>query len=241
VQALTAWDRRVFAEVNHGLKNPVLDVVMPRISDLGLGHIQVLFILFCAIFAGWRNGELRLRTLLPDMGRSIARRSWWVVPMLIAFVLSGIGATAFKRNVDRDRPAWFYYQEHLAGRSLDVHVETVGRRPLRVHGFLSGHTSTSVALAMAATLLFWRRRRAALIIGTGWALSALISISRIYIADHWPLDVACGAILGVLSGIVAVWGYRKWTRTRRNRAAKDATEESSSAADNSPSAEVPAS
>lgn len=242
MRALTAWDRHVFTEVNHGLKNPLLDLVMPRISDLGLGHVQVLFILCCALLAAIRAGEIHARTLFADVQLAFVRRAGWVAPLLIAFAISGITATAFKHSVDRDRPYWYYYHEHLAGRSLDVRVETVGRRPLRVHGFLSGHTATSVALATAATLLFRRRRRGALVIAAGWMLAALISLSRIYIADHWPLDVVCGAMVGVASGAAAVWLSRRWSANRRGREARrEAREDLPAAADNSPSAGAPAS
>ena len=33
---ITAWDRAAFLAINHGLKCPLLDFLMPRISDLGL-------------------------------------------------------------------------------------------------------------------------------------------------------------------------------------------------------------
>lgn len=230
VQSLTAWDRRVFAEVNHGLKNPVLDAVMPRISDLGLGHVQVLFVLMCAIAAAWRRGEIGWRRLLSDSWTAIIHRSTWVSPILIAFALSGIGATLFKHSIDRDRPWWFYYHEHHAGRSLDINVETViGRRPVRVRGFLSGHTATSVALATAGTMLFWRRRRLRPLVIGSWALACLISLSRIYIADHWPLDVVCGAALGIGCGLIAVSGYRHWIASVCH---KPETEESNPFTDN---------
>src|SRR4051794_9408907 len=99
MQALTAWDRHVFVEINHGLKNPFFDAVMPRISDLGLGHIQVLFILACALIAAGVAGEIHIKSLFRDMQRAFVRRRSWVVPLLLAFAISGIGATLFKHSV----------------------------------------------------------------------------------------------------------------------------------------------
>ncbi len=236
---LTAWDRHVFAGINHGLKNPFLDAVMPGISDLGLGHVQALFILACALIAAACAGEIRGRTAPRDIQKAFARRKSWVVPLLLALAISGIGATLFKHSIDRDRPSWFYYHEHQAGRNLDVRVETVGRRPLRVHGFLSGHAATSVALAAAGTMLFWGRKRLHAVVAAGWLLAAIISLSRIYIADHWPLDVVCGAVLGILSGIGAVLLYR--ARTAAGSHAKGVKEESTETADNSVTAGIQAS
>ena len=232
MQALTAWDRHAFVEINHGLKNPFFDVVMPRISDLGLGHIQVLFILACAIIVAAVAGEVHSKTLFTDIQRAFIRRKSWVVPLLLAFAISGIGATLFKHSVDRDRPWWFYSHEHELGRSLDVRVETLaGRRPLRVRGFLSGHTATSVALATAGTILFIRRKKLLPLVVAGWLLAGLISLSRIYIADHWPIDVVCGGMLGALSGVVAVLLYRG--RAPASASAKTLKEESATVADNS--------
>jgi membrane-associated phospholipid phosphatase len=232
MQALTAWDRRAFVEINHGLKNPFFDTVMPRISDLGLGHIQVLFILVCALLVAITAGEIRASSLFRDIQVAFVRRKSWIVPLLLAFAISGLGATAFKHTIDRDRPAWFYVHEHEAGRSLDVRVETVaGRRPIRVRGFLSGHTATSVALATAGTILFIRRKKLVPLVIAGWVLAGLISLSRIYIADHWPLDVVCGTILGILSGVAAVVIYR--LRTLSGSPAVAPKEDSKVVADNS--------
>jgi len=232
MQALTAWDRRVFVEINHGLKNPFFDAIMPRISDLGLGHIQVLFILVCFLLVAVSAGEIHGKTLFRDIQGAFIRRRSWIVPLLLAFAISGLGATAFKHTVERDRPAWFYVHEHGAGRSLDVQVETVaGRRPLRVRGFLSGHTATSVALATAGTILFIRRKRLFPLVLAGWLLAGLISLSRIYIADHWPIDVVCGTILGILSGVAAVAIYR--IRAPLAKPAATVKEDSAVAADKS--------
>jgi membrane-associated phospholipid phosphatase len=63
----------------------------------------------------------------------------------------------------------------------------------------------------------------------GWAIACLISLSRIYIADHWPLDVVCGAVLGFVCGVAAVAGYRAWAASMRHRSP---TQESEGLKDN---------
>jgi membrane-associated phospholipid phosphatase len=127
----------------------------------------------------------------------------WLVPMVLAFAISGLGATIFKQSIERDRPFWFY-SHNESGRALNVTVRTVPERPpMRVRGFVSGHTATSVALVTTATALLWGRRKRALLAGF-WALVVVISFSRIYLADHWPLDVVAGAILGLFSSAAAL-------------------------------------
>ena len=44
---------------------------------------------------------------------------------------------------------------------------------------------------------------------TWLALAVLIAFSRVYIGVHYPLDVTCGALLGVGIGVL-VSGGRAW-------------------------------
>ena len=85
----------------------------------------------------------------------------------------------------------------------DTRARVVGYHP-ETYSFPSGHTTTSFA---AATVLAFAltRRRAALT----WALAVAVAFSRIYIGVHYPLDVAVGALIGVLLGIL-VTGGRAW-------------------------------
>lgn len=64
--------------------------------------------------------------------------------------------------------------------------------PLLSYSFPSGHACSSFAAATALTLAF--RHRGA------WAFlpAALITFSRIYVGIHYPTDILCGAIFGVL-------------------------------------------
>jgi undecaprenyl-diphosphatase len=63
--------------------------------------------------------------------------------------------------------------------------------------FPSGHAAAFFALA---TAVFFLNRRAG-----KWffALSALIALARVFCGVHWPLDVLAGAIIGVLSALLA--------------------------------------
>lgn len=203
--AIVQWDRDTFAAINGGLQCRFLDVVMPPISDLGLGHIQVLGVLAVALIIALHRREIRLRRFLKDAWSAMGRRRGWLVPLFIAWAFSGILSTVVKNSMSRDRPTWFYEQEQSAGRSLDVRVHTIpGRRPLQTRGFLSGHTATSVALATAFTLIGRRRKWSRYWALASWLIALMVSFSRIYIADHWPLDVVGGVVLGLLCGFAAV-------------------------------------
>ena len=63
--------------------------------------------------------------------------------------------------------------------------------------FPSGHTA--VAFGVATALAAGDARIAA----AEFALASAIGLSRVYLGAHYPLDVAAGATLGVISGLLA--------------------------------------
>lgn len=63
------------------------------------------------------------------------------------------------------------------------------------YGFFSGHASNSFALAFFFGLIFNRLKYLMPLLLT---LASLIAYSRIYLGVHFPLDVICGALAGIL-------------------------------------------
>lgn len=215
-QLLVQWDRTLFHAINGRFHCPFLDAVMPHVTDLGLGHVQALALVIGAMLSGLvltRGEKLRPRERIECAFR-LARR--WLVPAMIALVVSGGVVQGFKR-LHRMRPSWFYLNEHRAGRAEDVTVHTIqGRRPLRVNGFPSGHTATTAALAVVLSrrLATRRGRRLAGVLMT--ILTLLVGWSRVYMSDHWPLDVLGGTVVGVLCGFITIAVYR-WLEERTGR------------------------
>lgn len=201
---LIGFDRQAFHWINGRLASEPLDFIMPLVTDLGLGHVQVAALLVAAFWAGSRDQRIRSLAFPRRIAGCLQRARCWLCPALLAMALTGTTVQALKR-IERKRPSWFYVHEHRSGRNLDVEVHTIhGRRPLRVNGFPSGHTATTAALAVTLGMVhpFARsRRRAAAALSV---MTALIGVSRIYMADHWPLDVLGGAAMGVLCGWIVV-------------------------------------
>jgi undecaprenyl-diphosphatase len=77
-----------------------------------------------------------------------------------------------------------------------VDTRVIDRRP-GTYSFPSGHAATSLAGAIGLTWL-WPAGRALF-----WPLAFLIAFSRIYVGVHYPVDVLCGAVLGVLCALTA--------------------------------------
>ena len=106
----------------------------------------------------------------------------------VALVLSLLGTNLMlKPLVERPRP-W-----------LDV----AGLIPLVVEkdpaSFPSGHTSAAFAFAAAmVAALPWKAGK-----GAAVAVAVLMGFSRLYVGVHYPTDVLCGALLGLLYGLCA--------------------------------------
>lgn len=74
--------------------------------------------------------------------------------------------------------------------------------PAHDYSFPSGHSSSSMAAAVAMAGTLPRRMRV-----IGWCavgLAVLICISRLYIGIHYPSDVLVGAVIGAAAGGVSL-------------------------------------
>ena len=85
----------------------------------------------------------------------------------------------------------------------DQATRVVGYQP-PTYSFPSGHAASSFAAATVLAYALARRRAA-----VTWILALLVAGSRVYIGVHYPLDVVCGAALGVVLGVL-VTGKRAW-------------------------------
>ena len=122
--------------------------------------------------------------------------------LLILLVIATILTGYMKCGVDRDRP----FLDWL-GSELPVDVEPdsfslfcEGRS--WTAGFPSGHAARSAMFAFVMVYVLSERfpRGAHLI----WLYPILMSFSRIYVLQHYPLDVIGGCILGIfLAGYVS--------------------------------------
>ncbi len=99
----------------------------------------------------------------------------------------------------------------LFGRSRPELLPPKRRAPLLdLHAFPSGHTTLAFAIAYVVARLYPWSALAFLV----YALSGLIALSRVYLREHYPLDVLGGAILGTLTAhlflplfaIIFSWG-----------------------------------
>jgi undecaprenyl-diphosphatase len=84
-----------------------------------------------------------------------------------------------------------------------VTSRVVGHYRPPTYSFPSGHAALSFASATVLTFGVPRFKSIWLL------LAAFVAFSRVYIGVHYPLDVTCGALLGIAIGIL-VSGGRAW-------------------------------
>ncbi len=194
--AIAALDASVFRAINTGLSASWLDPVMLGITTFGEG--LVLAVTSLGILA---VGVVKKRDQLKRLGQAA----------FVAYAASGIISALVKQFGDRPRPVLVMFDAHIVGK------------PLFVHSFPSGHSTTAFAAAFVFAAFFpsWR-----------WpilALAVVVGFSRIYLGVHFPFDVVYGAILGSLVGAGAAWVFKR--PGQRPAATKEGSGQRSAAAE----------
>ena len=73
--------------------------------------------------------------------------------------------------------------------------------------YLSGHTSSAFSLATVIALFVSRDKKWIGILSL--VTAAMIGFSRLYLGVHYPTDVICGMVLGIIFGISAYFLLNK--------------------------------
>lgn len=114
--------------------------------------------------------------------------------LLGSFLISGFAAQLIKNLVNSPRPKLYFeagtYLNFIDGVTLTGNS-----------GFPSGHTATAFAIATVLALMAKNKKWQLLILPA----VALVGYSRIYLAQHFLMDVIAGALLGSFSGVLAFY------------------------------------
>lgn len=118
-------------------------------------------------------------------------RSWGIIMILSMGFAFLAGEIIIKNVVCRVRPCYL------------ADIEMLVAMP-ESYSFPSGHSGSSFA---AATALFIMNKKIGVF---AYVLAFLIAFSRLYNYVHFPSDVICGIILGVLSALLIYFIFKKF-------------------------------
>jgi membrane-associated phospholipid phosphatase len=135
----------------------------------------------------WPGNMLGALFVVPIVAvAAVAVRQYWLaLAVVIAGVLKLISERIVKAAVTRERP----------GTSIGADINARGDVSAAGESFVSGHAVLAAAIAVVVAPYVPPRGRIALGLGV-----LLVTVARVYVGAHNPLDVICGVALGVVLG-----------------------------------------
>ncbi|GEM_PF-387035 len=172
---------RVFRVLNKKAANPILDALMPVVTDLQRWRIVLLVVWSGLVIFGGARGR-------------------WAAFMLIPLVAASdqISSTLIKPLAGRMRPCEVLGNVHLwyGPEGWMITPAEVARSYKSSFSFPSSHAANITASMLFLGLAF-RRWIVPLLF-----IALLVSYSRIYIGVHWTSD----AVGGIMLGALLAWG-----------------------------------
>lgn len=182
VETIHSIDSQIFIIVNDGLSSRFSDLIMPIVRN------KLTWFPAYLLLAGW---------LIYKEGKAGAVL---VLSLILAVVISDqLSSSLIKPLVGRLRPC----HEPLLAAYLHPEVYCGISK-----SFTSSHAVNHFCLAAFLSAVF-RIPRLSLVLGF-WA--SLICLAQVYVGVHYPADVICGGLLGILIGLVLYLTHSRITR-----------------------------
>jgi membrane-associated phospholipid phosphatase len=120
-----------------------------------------------------------------------------LVLFMVIGIADGVSSHLIKKNIKRSRPC-----------NTD-RLEVVERVPCGSgYSFTSSHAANHFAIAVFLGLVIVRKKTLKWLL---WSWAGVISLAQVYVGVHFPLDIICGMILGILIArggnyLISLWG-----------------------------------
>ena len=174
--SLSTIDSDLFLFLN-GLHAEWMDKVMVLVTDMWVWLPLYILLIYWTV-------------------KQYGKRCWWVFLAVGVVVLCSdqLASHVCKPLFQRLRPCYNLDFQDL----IHLPKGMAGGR----YGFVSSHAANTFAIAAFLTPALQNYRPWPAIVLYLWAF--LSSYSRIYIGYHYPGDIVCGAVLGMLIGLI-IW------------------------------------
>jgi len=170
---LLQWDTDLFLKINTEWTNPALDSIFPWWRE---ANTWVPFYLFLVVFVWMNFGKKAI---------------WWILAAVATLVITDqLSSNLIKNWVARPRPC---RDEVLASQ-----VRLLLNNCSGAYSFTSSHAANHFGFAVFLIVTLknivgnWRY------LLLFWAAS--IAYAQVYVGVHYPLDVICGTLLGIMAG-----------------------------------------
>lgn len=171
IDNIIQWDQSLFLYLN-GLHTNFLDPTMRFLSN---SYIPGLVILLFLIIYGFKKFHKGVGLV-------------FIFAILTVALSDSISSRIFKPSFKRLRPC---YEKTIRPQVYSAGKSCWGGK----YGFVSSHAANTFAIAMFTFMIFLSFTKKTFILFI-WA--ALVSYSRIYLGKHYPLDLLCGGLLGII-------------------------------------------
>ena len=179
---LLSYDQSLFKVINHGWSNSFFDWLMPWLRNSNLWYPLYLLLLLLVTINFKKTGW------------------WWVLFAAGTVILTDFVSSAIvKPNIFRLRPC------HEPDFASWINV-LVGYRP-QSSSFTSSHAANHFGMAMFLYSTLKTRFKKWPVLFFLWAFS--ISFSQVYVGVHYPIDIICGGLIGILIGYLSGKSFNK--------------------------------
>ena len=183
-QKLEQWDQYLFVLINSKGTNPVFDFILPYFRDAVFWAPLYTFII-AFIFLNYGKKGM-----------------WWAVAFLCTVALADIVSSRFfKVYFERPRPCW--------DPIFSQQVRLLLKHCSGSFSFTSSHAANHFGIATFLSVTLFPTFGRWIYLSFLWAF--FISYAQVYVGVHYPLDIAGGAAIGTLAGLLTAWVFNnKW-------------------------------
>lgn len=179
---LLSYDKALFRLINYTWHNDFFDWLMPWLRN---SNVWVPLYLFLLLFVAINYRKTAW---------------WWIIFAICTAILTDfVSSSLIKQLIMRLRPC----NDPAIASWVRV---LVGYRP-QSSSFTSSHAANHFAIATYWYLTLKEKAGKWPLVFFFWAFA--ISFAQVYVGVHYPLDVTCGALIGILIGYLSGKSFNK--------------------------------